>query len=179
MHIMLVNSSTALIPPSGNQRWKPSVHPAKNRSMCNLWLLRRKISHICLHTETYLLGKHTHTHKLHSHPALSSQAKAARSRLWQVNFMNHNRVAWEESDLGSSLGSRGRRNDTQMLTFTLSLSIENTNPHTPLSSTLRTTSHQREGSAQQDVLSLARQRRGCFFFLLGKLEGWTHVRKKW
>lgn len=202
MHIMLVNSSTALIPPSGNQRWKPSVHPAKNRSMCNLWLLRRKISHICLHTETYLLGKHTHTHKLHSHPALSSQAKAARSRLWQVNFMNHNRVAWEESDLGSSLGSRGRRNDTQMLTFTLSLSIENTNPHTPLSSTLRTTSHQREGSAQQDrggqslgpdtltAHGRAPQHsltywvwRGSgavgFFFLLGKLEGWTHVRKKW
>lgn len=200
MHIMLVNSSTALIPPSGNQRWKPSVHPAKNRSMCNLWLLRRKISHICLHTETYLLGKHTHTHKLHSHPALSSQAKAARSRLWQVNFMNHNRVAWEESDLGSSLGSLGRRNDTQMLTFTLSLSIENTNPHTPLSSTLRTTSHQREGSAQQDrggqslgpdtltAHGRAPQHsltywvwRGSgavvFFFLLGKLERWTHVRK--
>ena len=153
MLAMLVHSSTALIPPSGNQRWKQSEHPAKKRSMCNLWLLRKKsatsASTLKRSRASGASWTHTHTHKLHLHQALSSQAKATRSTLWQVVFMDHNRVAWEELDLGSSLGRGGRRNDTQMLTFTLSLSPENTNPHTPLSSTLRT-SHQREGSAQQD-----------------------------
>lgn len=137
MHIMLVNSSTALIPPSGNQRWKPSVHPAKNRSMCNLWLLRRKISHICLHTETYLLGKHTHTHKLDhirhlAHRPKQPGADSGRWISWIITEWHeksrtlglHLAVGAEEMILRCSLSPSASLLRTQTLTHHLALLCE-------------------------------------------------------
>ena len=66
MLAMLVHSSTALIPPSGNQWWKQSEHPAKKRSMCNLWLLRKKsatsASTLKRSRASGASWTHTHTH---------------------------------------------------------------------------------------------------------------------